>query len=148
MASPAEVVSMRDFFRLSKAWPDDLPSCDGNAVIVAGLEGCLDALDEAEAELWLSGRLRQVVLSFQDYYQGAAAVVFWLPTGRKRIDPSLATERYSLRGPSGRGDAVLAIGACLIGGAEVDVARIVESSETSPDPDGSAWVGLHHLRIS
>ena len=42
----------------------------------------------------------------------------------------------------------LALGRCLWGGAEADVARILVSEEKEPEFDGDAYVGLHHPRIS
>jgi hypothetical protein len=42
--APTAVVSIRDFFALRKAWPDDLPGSEGDALVVAGLDGCLDSL--------------------------------------------------------------------------------------------------------
>lgn len=51
--APTAVVSIRDFFALRKAWPADLPGSEGDALVVAGLDGCLDSLTEQDAVSWL-----------------------------------------------------------------------------------------------
>ena len=72
---------MRQFFGMSVSWPEQLPSTGGDALVVAGLEGCLDALSETDAEEWLSDHFRTVVLSFQSHYEGQAALVSGFPRG-------------------------------------------------------------------
>jgi hypothetical protein len=78
ITSPAEVVSVRQLFALAEGWPEDLPSGKGNTLVVAGLEGCVDALTPEDAEAWLEQDLRPRMLGFQEEYQGQAALVFGL----------------------------------------------------------------------
>jgi hypothetical protein len=139
---------MREFFAMQKAWPDELPGMGGNALVVAGLEGCLDCLGEQDAVAWLETDLKAAVLSFQEHYQGQAALVLWLPSGRDRVGMVRATEEYFWRRVPGRDEARIPIGRCLWGGAQADVERILVSEEKDPDFDGEAYVGLHHPRIS
>lgn len=146
--APTAVVSIRDFFALRKAWPDDLPGSEGDALVVAGLDGCLDSLTEQDAASWLETDLKSAVLSFQEHYEGQAALILWLASGRTRIGMDLADEEYFWKVGTGRDGARLALGRCLWGGAEADVARILVSEEKDPDFDGEAYVGLHHPRIS
>ncbi len=143
-AEPSEVLSLRQFFAMARAWPDDLPSNEGRALVVAGLEGCLDALTPADAEEWVERQLKQRVFAFQDEYQGDAALVFWLPGGRKRISQALASGDYLW---SGHGDARFAIGRLLWAGAQSDAERIV-IGPIDADADGDAWCGMYHPRIS
>lgn len=143
-AAPSEVVSLRGFFALARAWPDVLPTNDGRALVVAGVEGCLDALSPADAEDWLERDLKPHVFSFQDGYQGGAALVFWLPGGRTRIRYSLASGEYAW---SGRGDSTLPLGRLLWAGAQADAERIVIGDATA-DADGDCWAGMYHPRIS
>ncbi len=143
-AQPCEVVSMRSFFRLSSAWPEDLPSNKGAALVVAGLEGCLDLLSPEEVSTWIQQDLKPRIFRFQDEYQGDASLTFWLPAGRKRIRPDLATEEYRWSVRSGED---LPIGKMLWAGAEKDAIRIVDGP-IGKDPEGDAWVGLYHPRIS
>jgi hypothetical protein len=78
IASADEALSIRQFFALSRAWPDRLPSVGGNGVVVAGVEGSLDALSPTDAEAWLDQELRPRLLSFQDEYESQAGLILWL----------------------------------------------------------------------
>lgn len=147
VVNPSAVVSVRQLFGIANSWPEELPGVDGNALVVAGVEGCLDALSGEDAETWLQDDLKSLLLSFQEEYEGQAALILWLPSGRKRIQMSRAREEYSWR-PAGSQAAALPLGRCLWGGAESDVSRILVSDDPEADSDGDAWVGLFHPRIS
>ncbi len=144
LAHPDEVVSLREFFAMAKAWPEDLPSNDGRALVVAGLEGCLDALGLEDAVTWLETDLKSRVLAFQDEYETDGALVFWLPSGRPRIRYEIGTGEYTW---VARGRSRFPLGRLLWAGAQGDAERIVVG-ESPVDPDGPAWVGLYHPRIS
>jgi len=146
--APKAVLSLREFFALRKEWPENLPGVGGNALVVSGLEGCLDSLSEQDGIAWLETDLKAAVLSFQEHYQGQAALILWLAAGRSRVGMAPANEEYFWRSPPGRDTVRLPLGRCLWGGAESDVARILVSDEKYPDFDGEAYVGLFHPRIS
>ena len=148
VVAPAGVVSLREFFAVARSWPDELPGAGGDALVVAGAEGCLDALGADDGSAWLETDLKQIMLDFQDEYQGQAALILWLPSGRRRITMAPATEEYNWRNAASRTAPSLPIGRCLWGGAASDAARIIVSDAPDPDIDGSAWVGLYHPRIS
>jgi hypothetical protein len=148
IAPAEEVMSIRQFFALAHAWPDDLPSGAGNTLVVAGVEGCLDALAPADAEAWLGRELRSRMMSFQDEYEGQAGLVLWMPAGKQRITMKPATEEYLWRCAPQFGQHDLPIGRILWGGAEGDAGRILDPDERSQDFDGPAWMGLYHPRIS
>lgn len=143
-AQPSEVESIRSFFALARSWPEDLPSNQGNALVVAGLEGCLDALTPDDAATWIEQDLNPRIIAFQDNYQGDAALVFWLPSGQRRRRYRLANDDYCW---SGQGDTQLPLGRLLWAGAEGDAERILTGGPAT-DPDGDAWVGMYHPRIS
>lgn len=145
IASPSEAVDLRGFLALAASWPEVLPSSNGDTLIVTGMEGVLDSLDGDELAAWLERDLRPAMLSFQEEYEGQAGLIMWLPTGGKRIEMDRATEHYYWK-PHGRERVVL--GQMLWGGAEADVERILVSDDPHPDPDGQAWCGLFHPRIS
>ncbi len=147
LVAPEKVISMRQFFEMAKAWPEDLPAADGDALIVAGLEGCLDVLEAEDACKWLETDLREAVLSFQDFYQGQAGLILWLPSGRGRISMKGATEHYYWKHRAA-GEDGLPIGQLLWSGAEKEVERIMDVDDPGVDYDGKHWVGLHHPRIS
>lgn len=146
--SPSAVLSIREFFECRTDWPSDLPGGKGDALVVAGLEGCLDSLSENDATSWLETDLKAAVLSFQEHYEGQAALILWIASGRTRVGMDLADEEYFWKTAPGRDAARLPLGRCLWGGAEADVARILVSDEGDPDFDGDAYVGLYHPRIS
>lgn len=148
VTSPAAVASIRQFFAMTRSWPEELPGAGGDALVVAGVEGCLDALGDADGQTWLETDLKPAVLSFQDEYQGQAALVLWLPSGRRRIRMASTTEEYSWKNRSSGHPSELPIGRCLWAGAAPDAARIIVSDAPHPDVDGTAWVGLYHPRIS
>ena len=148
IVSPANVISIQQFFATAREWPETLPAMDGDALVVAGFDATLDALSPQEATTWLEEDLRPRVLNFQDEYQGGAGLIFWVPPGRKRIQMILATELYTWTCGGPHSNIELPLGRILWAGAEADVRRILESGHAHPDPDGSAWIGLNHPRIS
>jgi|SRR5665213_557473 len=140
------VLSMREFFAMRRAWPEELTAAGGDALVVAGLDGCLDALSEQDAVTWLETDLKSAVLSFQEHYEGQAALIVWIASGRTRVGMDLADEEYFWKSAPGR--ERLPLGRSLWGGAESDVERILVSQEKEPDFEGPAYVGLHLPRIS
>ena len=148
VAMPTQVISMRQFFEMAESWPDELPASDGNAVVVSGLEGCLDILSPEDVSLWLENELREIILSFQSEYEGQAALILWVPSGRSRISMVGATEQYYWKHVGSKSERGLHIGQLLWSGAEQEVERLLETDKGHTDYDGKAWVGLHHPRIS
>jgi len=147
LIEPAKVLSMRQFFALADNWPDDLPAANGDAMVVSGFEGCIDVLDAKDVERWIETDLKEAVLSFQDYYEGQAGLILWLPSGRNRISMKGATEQYFWKHRD-FGDDGVAIGRLLFSGAENEVERILNTDDPNVDYDGKHWAGLHHPRIS
>jgi hypothetical protein len=147
LVAPKEVLSLRQFFAHVDAWQDDLPAANGNAMVVSGFEGCLDILDSNDAVSWLETDLKEVILSFQDYYQGEACLILWVPSGRARISMKGSTEEYYWKHRSAGPDG-LPVGRLLFSGAENEVERIMNTDDSNADYDGKTWVGLHHPRIS
>lgn len=147
LVSTADVVSLRQFFTLANDWPEDLPAANGDALVVSGLEGCLDVLEAKDAQQWLETDLKEAVLSFQDHYEGQAGLIFWLPSGRHRISMKGSTEQYYWKHRSS-GSEGLALGRLLFSGAENEVERLIDSEDGKADYDGKHWIGLHHPRIS
>jgi hypothetical protein len=142
------VVSIRQFFAMIGNWPEDLPSNDGYTLVVAGLEGCLDIMKPSDAETWLETDFRPAILAFQDRYGLEAALIFWLPTGKSRMEMNPATEAYAWACSAPHGHQWIELGRILWAGAESDVGRILDPEATNTDPDGPAWIGLHLARLS
>lgn len=145
--APGEVTSLRQFFALANDWPDDLPAADGDALVVAGLQSCLDVLSAEDAVTWIETDLKEATLSFQDFYQGQAGLILWTPSGRNRISMKGASEEYFWK-HRGFGEEGLPIGRLLFSGAEDEVERLLNTDDPHADYDGRHWAGLHHPRIS
>ncbi len=148
LTPPQSVLTIRQFFALVNSWPDQLPCNNGDTLVVAGLEGCVDLLEPAEAEAWLKSELLPAILAFQDEYGVEAALVFWMPTGKNRVKMNRATEAYSWVCSAPHSNQHIDLGRILWAGAEADVGRIIDPGCTNTDPDGPGWIGLHHPRLS
>lgn len=144
---PSEAISLHALFALKEQWPAELPSGQGNCVIVAGLDSMIDILAKSHspefAETWLTDHLKPLILDFQIEYENQYALIFWLPRGRERLVESSGIGWRYLVG-AGRNDGSVAILRCLFAGAEQEVQRIV----TPSDPHEDKFIGLHHRRIS
>lgn len=137
----SEVWSLRQFLQAVGNWPDDLPSNGNNTLVVAGLEGSLDLLTPVDAEAWLGDAVKQAILSFQDAYDGQAALIFWLPSGQGRIKFHPATDSIEWRCAAPHGENLLAFGRILWGEANEYPQEILLR-------EGSKPAGLFHLRIT
>lgn len=136
-----EVWSLRQFLLAVGHWPDDLPSNGNNTLVVAGLEGSLDLLTPEDAEVWLGDVVKQAILSFQDAYDGQAALIFWLPSGQGRIKFHPATDSIEWRCAAPHSESLLDFGRILWGEANEYPQEILLR-------DGSKPAGLFHLRIT
>lgn len=148
LAAPHEVVSIRQLFALAGNWPDELPSNSGNALVVAGVDGCLDLLTPEDAERWLESDLRDIILRFQGHYGGDAALIFWLPTGHDRVRVNPASQAYTWICAAPYNNQRLDLGRVLWSGAEGDVLHILDPKHSNREADGPGWIGLHHPRLS
>lgn len=140
ICAASEVWSLRQFLRAKGNWPDDLPSNGGRTLVVAGLDGSLDLLTPADAEVWLGDTIRPVILSFQDEYEGDAALVFWLPGGDKRVRAYAATDEVSWLCHTPHGHQI-DLGRILWGQANEYPQEILLRGGGKP-------AGLFHLRIT
>lgn len=136
-----EVWSLRQFLQAVGNWPDDLPSNGNNTLVVAGLEGSLDLLSPEDAETWLSDAVKDAVLSFQSYYEGEAALIFWLPSGQGRIKVHSATDAVGWRCAAPHSESTLDFGRILWGEAHEYPQEIMLRDSSKP-------AGLFHLRIT
>jgi len=141
VAKPSEVFSLRRLIRAAQAWPDDLPSNNGNTLVVAGLDACLDLMPPADADNWLGHDLKSVVLSFQDAYSGEAALVFWLPAGQRRLHTEISSDAIRWRCAAPHADQQLEFGRLLWGEAREYPQEILLALGAKP-------AGLFHLRIT
>lgn len=141
VAKPSEVISLRQWIQMRGHWDDELPSSSGSAVVVAGLDGGIDLLTPEDAESWLGGDVKETILSFQDYYDSDAALIFWLPEGKRRLHIHTASDVVTWRCAAPQTQSMLDFGRILWGEAreypqELFVHNVAESA------------GLYHLRIT
>lgn len=141
IANPGEVFSLREFLRFESQWPDDLPSNNGDTMVVAGLDACLDLMSPDEAEAWLGNVLKHAILAFQDFYEGDAALVFWLPSGQRRVQIQTASDAVLWRCGAPNGDRQIDFGRILWGEAREYPQEILLVM-------GAKAAGLFHLRIT
>jgi hypothetical protein len=140
ICEPNEVWSLRQFLRAAGNWPDDLPSNQGKTLVVAGLDGSLDLLTPTDAEVWLGDAIKPAILSYQDEYQGDAALVFWLPGGHGRIRVHSATDEVNWLCHTPH-NHLIDFGRVLWGQANEYPQEILLR-------DGGKPAGLFHLRIT
>ena len=140
ICAASEIWSLRQLLRAAGHWPDELPSNNDRTLAVAGLDGSLDLLTPTDAETWLDDVIKPAILSFQDEYQGEAALVFWLPGGHNRIRVHAATDEvsWSCHAPHGH---------------RIDFGRILwgQANEYPQEillRDGGKSAGLFHARIT
>lgn len=136
-----EVWSLRRFLQAVGNWPEDLPSNSSNTLVVAGLEGSLDQLTPEDAEAWLGDVVKLAILSFQDAYDGQAALIFWLPSGQGRIKFHPATDSIEWHCAAPHSANLLAFGRILWGEANEYPQEILLH-------EGGKPAGLFHLRIT
>jgi hypothetical protein len=141
VCKPAEVVSLRQWMRMRGNWPDSLPSSNGRAVVVAGLDGGLDLLSPHDGETWLGSDVKENILSFQAEYDSDAALIFWLPEGRRRIQVRSASDDVVWQCAAPHSNEKLDFGRLLWGEAREYPQEIWAAGAT-------ASAGLFHLRIT
>lgn len=141
VSTPAEVVSLREWVRMRHRWPGELPSSNGNAVVVAGLDGTLDLLAPQDGEVWLGGDIKETILSFQSEYNSDAALIFWLPEGRRRLQIRAASDEVLWQCSAPHSKETLDFGRLLWGEAR-------EYPQELWAAGAAACAGLFHLRIT
>lgn len=146
--STSEIISIREFFSISNDWPELLPTSNGNALVVTGLEGCLDRISPPDAEGWLDEILQPAMLRFQKQYSDDAALIFWMPTGDKRVDVVTLDDTFSWEYAPPFKKEAFCLSRALFGGAHKDAGKIVASETDDRGHRKPVWIGLHLSRIS
>ena len=141
-------MSLRAFFRLHGDYPKDLPASGGAALVVAGLDGCLDSLTPQDAAEWLEADFKKQLFGFQTEYEGQAALIFWIPNGKHRIKQLPARDEYIWVCAAPFSGETLPIGRYLFAGAESDARRVIPSTTPAANTDTAEWIALYHPRIS
>lgn len=87
----SEVVSLRQLMRFSEDRSFQLPSNEGNSLVVGGLDFCLASMTPRCSEVWLQEDLKGAILAFQDEFAGEAALIFRIPSGEVQLRQDIAT---------------------------------------------------------
>jgi len=148
IAKANEVHSVRDLLiYYKKGWPEDLPSASSNAIVVAGLDTVMDSMEPEEAMVWLEQTFYSALLSFQDEYQGQAALILWLSDGQKRLIYNMTDGVYYWKCAGFYRDHTIPLSLCLWNGAAKDV-RLIGLEQSINSFDDKRCLGLYHPRIS
>lgn len=68
-----EAISIRQFFACSQAWPEELPSCGGNTIVVAGLRSTrLARLEGISQEVRTAARVLTIYRDWERSHQEQA----------------------------------------------------------------------------
>lgn len=145
---PEEAVSVRGLTRMAEAWPEELPSQGGDALLVGGLESLLDCLSPEDAEEYLRRRFVPLVENFQRHYEEQAALMIWIPSGLRRVRLDQEQRRIIWLCAAPHETATLALGRLLWSGAEKDVRRIQDPRGAGETKHDKAWLGLFQARVS
>tara|TARA_B100001123_G_scaffold250742_1_gene279868 strand:+ start:9192 stop:9707 length:516 start_codon:yes stop_codon:yes gene_type:complete len=144
LCQPQEVISLRRFRQLEDAgWPEEeLPLVRDVALVVAGLEACIDSLPPEEARNWLEMKMFPSILSFQSEVAdggNGAALIFWL-VEHDRLEHRTSEDAWYWHCGGEYKSTQIPLGHCLFGGVQQDLQEI-------HDVKGNR-LGLHHQRIS
>jgi len=144
LCQPHQVISLRQFLRLNASgWPEDgVPFVNGYALVVAGLESCIDALPPEEMTAWLETQIYPAIVSYQrEVASGGdqAALVFWM-VEPARLKHSISDETWHWHCAGEHRKERIPLSQCLFNGAQRDLKEI-------HDAKGNR-LGLYHPRIS
>jgi len=144
LCQPQQVISLRQLRQLYAAgWPeDDLPLVNEVALVVAGLEGCIDALPPEETTAWLESTIYPAIVDFQREVAGGggqAALVFWI-VEPDRLMYRTSEDAWHWHCSGEHKKHQIPLSHCLFNGAQHDLKEI-------HDAKGNR-LGLYHPRIS
>ena len=144
LCRPSHVISMRRFRQLFDAgWPDDdLPLVNEVALVVAGLEACIDALPPNQTTEWLERKVYPAIVDYQrEVADGGnqAALIFWL-VGHSRLKHHVSEDAWLWHCSGEHSSQQIQLSHCLFNGAQHDLKEIHDSKGNK--------LGLYHPRIS
>lgn len=144
LCQPNQIVSLRRFRQLHSAgWPEDeLPLVSDVALVVAGLEACIDSLPPEEMTAWLEQKIYPAIVSYQREVAGGgsqAALIFWM-VEHARLKHDVSEDAWLWHCSGEHRNDRIPLSHCLFNGAQHDLKEI-------HDANGKR-IGLYHPRIS
>jgi len=127
LAGRSHTVSVREFLRLHVAgWPEGAEALSKRALVVAGLEAVLDALEPAAAHDWMLGTFYNAVHEYQDVGGPGdggreAALIVWLADGSRVVRKLTGGYEWHC---AIRSHGKLPLGNLLFNGAESSIREI------------------------
>lgn len=125
-------VAMR--YAKNELWPDELPAYRGKAMVVVGLDGCLESLQADQREKWLKQHIKPMVLSFYRRFQNDKSLVFFFERGKSAFLEDL--EDAFLWQPASKNEQALPIVRFLYGGRFEEIKRLISETEPTKEPWG------------
>jgi hypothetical protein len=142
MDAASSVISLRRFFELfEESWPEEkMPLVKGRALIVAGVDVSIDALNPEAAIKWMEDEVYPKIYDFQSWAGSDFSLVLWMADQNRWKENTSANTYEWLLGGKQKGE-LFPIGRCIWNGAQNDV-RHIEAG------DQAKWIGLYLERIS
>lgn len=132
----SEITPIATALKMGKlnTWPDRLPASNGRAMVVVGLDGCLESLDEDQRERWLKQHVKQLVLSFYRKYNNEASLIFFFERGHASFVDHV--EDAFIWQPTNKKGNPLPLVKFLYGGRFTEIKRLVSDVDPKKEPWG------------
>ncbi len=127
-------ISMALRFGKTETWPEELPAHSGRAMVVVGLDGCLESLEESQREGWLRNHIKPMVLSFYRRFQNGKSLIFFFERGKSAFIDHI--EDAFLWQPSSKQDKPVPIVKFLYGGRFEEIKRLISEADADKEPWG------------
>jgi hypothetical protein len=139
-----QIISLRRFLQLHAAgWPEaELQLVNDVALVVAGLDACLDALPPEDMAEWLQQRIYAAIIGFQrEVADGGnqAALIFWM-VEPGRLKRAVSEDAWYWQCSAEHRNHTIPLSHCLFNGAQHDLKEVLDSK--------GQRLGLYHPRIS
>jgi len=118
----------------TNSWPLQLPAHKGKAMVVVGLDGCLESLEESQREKWLKEHIKPMVLSFYRKFQNDASLIFFFERGKSAFIDHI--EDAFIWQPTAKQDKPVPIVKFLYGGRFEEIKRLVSETDPKKEPWG------------
>ncbi len=131
-----EITPISSALRMAKnnSWPEDLPAAKGRAMVVVGLDGCLESLEDDQREKWLKEHIKPLVFSFYHKFENEGALIFFFERGSTAFIEHSA-DAFFWR-PTNKNGEALPIVKFLYGGRANEIKTLVSEVDESKRPWG------------